>query len=46
MVLMEDVQNKDGHNTVENSSGGTDSNNNIQMRRMRKTQLSKKELFE
>nr|API64801.1 Zds2p [Saccharomyces paradoxus] len=46
MVLMEDVQNEDGHNTVENSSSGGDSSNNIQMRRMRKTQLSKRELLE
>lgn len=46
MVLMEDVQNEDGHNTVENSSSGGDSSNNIQLRRMRKTQLSKRELLD
>lgn len=51
MILMKDVQkervqNDHGHDTVESNNNGTNSNNNIQQGRMRKTQLSKKELFE
>nr|API64805.1 Zds2p [Saccharomyces arboricola] len=51
MLRMEDVhtervQNDRGHDSVENSNSGSNSNNNIQMRRVRKTQLSKKELIE
>nr|API64799.1 Zds2p [Saccharomyces mikatae] len=47
MILTEDDQNDVSHDTVESCGNGADNNNNnIQMRRMRKTQLSKKELLE
>lgn len=51
MILMENVQrdrvqDEHGHDTVENINNCKDNNNNIQIRRMRKTQLSKKELLE
>ncbi|CAI1614774.1 hypothetical protein SEUBUCD646_0M00380 [Saccharomyces eubayanus] len=51
MTLMENVQrdrvqDEHGHDTIENINNCKDNNNNIQVRRMRKTQLSKKEFLE